>query len=178
MRIRTTVVLGSALGSALSAALTTPAIFAADLNVKVDIPRLNVAEYHKPYAAFWIETPDQSFVRNLSVWYDIKKKNDGGTKWLKDVRQWWRKSGRDLKMPVDGLSGATRAPGSHEMHFSTNDALNKLPAGNYVLVAEASREAGGREVVRVPFAWPPENAQTAQAKGDHELGAISLALKP
>ena len=162
----------------LGAALTTPTIYAADMNVKVDIPNLNVAEYHKPYAAFWIETPDQNFVRNLSVWYDLKKKNNGGTKWLKDIRQWWRKSGRDLTMPVDGLSGATRAPGEHDMHFTTRDALNKLPAGEYVLVAEASREAGGREVVRVPFAWPPKGTQTIQAKGNHELGAIALELKP
>jgi hypothetical protein len=163
----------------LGAALTTPAAFAADLNVKVEIPRLNVAEYHKPYAAFWIESTDQTFVRNLSVWYDLKKKDNGGTKWLKDIRQWWRKSGRDLQMPVDGVSGATRAPGEQQMSFSgAKSGLDKLPAGDYVLVAEASRESGGREVVRVPFAWPPKAAKTEEAKGDHELGAVSVELKP
>ena len=162
----------------LGAAIATPAAFAADLNVKVDIPRLTVAEYHKPYVAFWIETTDQTFVRNLSVWYDLKKKDNGGTKWLKDVRQWWRKSGRDLQMPVDGVSGATRAPGEQTMTFNgAKTGLDKLPAGQYVLVAEASREAGGREVVRVPFAWPPKGTQTAQAKGDHELGEVSVELK-
>lgn len=163
---------------ALGAALTTPTIFAADMNVKVEVPRLNVAEYHKPYVAFWIESTDQTFVRNLSVWYDLKKKDNGGTKWLKDVRQWWRKSGRDLQMPVDGVSGATRAPGEHQMTFGAKAGLDKLPAGEYVLVAEASREAGGREVVRVPFQWPPKASQTAQAKGEHELGAVSIELKP
>jgi hypothetical protein len=162
----------------LGAALTTPA-FAADMNVKVEIPQLNVAEYHKPYVAFWIEGADQTFVRNLSVWYDIKKKDNGGTKWLKDVRQWWRKSGRDLQMPVDGLSGATHAPGEQQLTFSgSKSGLDKLPAGDYVLVAEAARESGGREVLRVPFAWPPKAAQTLQAKGDHELGALSVELKP
>lgn len=162
----------------LGAALTTP-VFAADIHVKVDIPRLNVAEYHKPYVAFWIEGADQTFVRNLSVWYDIKKKDNGGTKWLKDVRQWWRKSGRDLQMPVDGLSGATHAPGEQKMTFSgSKSGLDKLPAGDYVLVAEAARESGGREVLRVPFAWPPKAAQTLQAKGDHEFGALSVELKP
>lgn len=161
----------------LGAALTTPA-FATDLNVKVEVPRLNVAEYHKPYVAFWIEKPDQTFVQNLSVWYDIKKKDNVGTKWLKDVRQWWRKSGRDLQMPVDGVSGATRAPGEHTMNFGAKAGLDKLPAGDYVLVAEASREAGGREVVRVPFAWSSKTAQTTQAKGDHELGAVSVEVKP
>ncbi len=161
----------------LGAALTTP-VLAADMNVKVEVPRLSVAEYHKPYVAFWVEKPDQTFVQNLSVWYDIKKKDNGGTKWLKDVRQWWRKSGRDLQMPVDGVSGATRAPGEHTMTFGSKAGLDKLPAGDYILVAEASREAGGREVVRVPFAWPPKSAKATQAKGDHELGAVAVEVKP
>jgi hypothetical protein len=162
----------------LGAALAAPS-FAADLNVKVEIPRLTVAEYHKPYVAFWIEGADQAFVRNLAVWYDLKLKDNEGTKWLKDMRQWWRKSGRELQMPVDGLSGATRAPGEHQLNFNGAKAgLDKLPAGQYALVVEAAREVGGRELVRVPFQWPPASAQTAQGKGEHELGAITLTLKP
>ena len=101
--------------TALSAAgLAWPAL-AADLALKVEIPRLAVAEYHRPYVAIWIEKPDQSFAGNLAVWYDIKMRNNEGTKWLKDMRAWWRKSGRELNMPVDGLSGATRAPGEHSL---------------------------------------------------------------
>lgn len=170
MRIRYSFMLG--------AALTTPA-FAADMNVKVEIPRLTVAEYHKPYVALWIEGADQSFVRNLAVWYDLKKKDNEGSKWLKDMRQWWRKSGRELQMPVDGLSGATRAPGEHQLSFNGAKAgLDKLPAGAYALVVEAVREVGGRELIRVPFQWPPKTTQTAQAKGEHELGAITIELKP
>src|SRR5690606_8427135 len=106
--------------AALTAAgLAWPAV-AADMALKVEIPRLTVAEYHRPYVAIWIEKPDQSFVSNLAVWYDIKLRNNEGTKWLKDMRAWWRKSGRELTMPVDGLSGATRAPGEHSVQF--NDA--------------------------------------------------------
>lgn len=162
----------------LGAALAAPT-FAADLNVKVEIPRLTVAEYHKPYVAFWIEGADQTFVRNLAVWYDLKMKNNEGTKWLKDMRQWWRKSGRDLQMPVDGLSGATRAPGEQQLSFNAaKSGLDKLPAGEYSLVVEAAREVGGRELIRVPFQWPPKSAQTAQGKGEHELGAVTLELKP
>src|SRR6218665_2522695 len=132
----------------LGAALTTPA-FAADLNVKVEIPRLTVAEYHKPYVAFWIEGADQAFVRNLAVWYDLKMKNNEGTKWLKDMRQWWRKSGRELSMPVDGLSSATRAPGEHSFAVALDKApVKDLTAGEYHLVIEAAREVGGREILR------------------------------
>src|SRR6218665_105431 len=120
---------------ALGAAIALPAAHAADLALKVEIPRLNVAEYHRPYAAIWIEKADQSFVANVAVWYDLKMKNNEGTKWLKDMRQWWRKSGRDLQMPVDGISGATRAPGEHSVVFSgAKSPLDKLPAGDYQLV--------------------------------------------
>lgn len=164
--------------AALSAAgLAWPAL-AADLTLKVEIPRLSVAEYHRPYVAIWIEKPDQSFAGNLAVWYDIKMRNGEGTKWLKDMRTWWRKSGRELKMPVDGISGATRAPGEHTVQFPDSTALGKLAPGEYQLVLEASREVGGRELVKVPFTWPPQAAATTQARGEHELGAVSVTVKP
>lgn len=152
---------------------------AADMNVKVEIPRLNVAEYHRPYVAIWVERPDQSVAANLAVWYDIKLKDNEGTKWLKDMRQWWRKSGREQQMPLDGVSGATRPVGEHGLSFSDSKApLGKLPAGKYQLVVEAAREVGGRELVKVPFEWPPKSAQIQKVKGEHELGTITLDLKP
>ena len=170
MRIRYSIALGALLGGPVAAA---------DLNLSIEIPRLTVAEYHRPYVAIWLEGKDQKFVSNLSVWYDLKLKNEEGTKWLKDMRQWWRKSGRELQMPVDGLSGATRAPGLQQISFTRAKApLDTLPAGEYQLVIEAAREVGGRELLRVPFHWPPTSVQTAKTKGEHELGAIALELKP
>ncbi len=155
-----------------------PAI-AADIAVKVEIPRLTVAEYHRPYVAIWIERPDQSVAANLAVWYDVKLKNNEGTKWLKDMRQWWRKSGRELTMPADGLSSPTRAPGEHPLAFAGDKgALAGLPPGQYRLAVEAAREVGGREMLRIPFQWPPQAAETLAARGEHELGALSLTLKP
>ncbi len=168
-----------ALGAA-SAVLAVPGPgFAAELGVKLEIPRLTVAEYHKPYVAIWIEKPDQAFAGNLAVWYEVDNDKQEGTKWLKDMRAWWRKSGRDLAMPVDGLSGATRAPGTHSVNFAATKApLKDLPAGSYQLVVEAAREVGGRELLRVPFTWPPAAPVAASAKGAHELGAVSVELKP
>lgn len=152
---------------------------AAELKVTIEVPRLPVAEYHRPYVATWIERVDQSFAANLAVWYDIKKQNNGGTEWLKDMRQWWRKSGRELQMPIDGLSGATRAPGEHELKFTGNAApLSALQAGKYQLVVEAAREVGGRELLRIPFDWPANSAQRSQERGQHELGLVALELKP
>jgi len=160
----------------IATAAASPAT-AADLEVNIEIPRLNVSEYHRPYVAMWLEKPDQSFVGNLAVWYELKKRDNEGNKWLKDIRTWWRKSGRDLNMPVDGLSSATRAPGEHASRF-IGAPLDKLPAGQYQLVVEAAREMGGRELVKVPFQWPPKAAAKSEAKGSHELGAVSLTVKP
>ena len=159
-------------------AVVGPAM-AADVKLTVGIPRLNVAEYHRPYVAMWLERPDQSFVGNIAVWYDLKLKDNEGTKWLKDMRQWWRRIGRELKMPVDGLSSATRAPGEHQVVVDPQKApLAGLAPGEYHLVVEAAREVGGREILRIPFQWPVQSAQTLKVQGGHELGTIVLDLKP
>lgn len=151
---------------------------AAELNVGIQIPALNVAEYHRPYVAIWIENDSQQFMGNLAVWYDLKKRDNGGTKWLKDLRQWWRKSGRELTMPVDGVSGATRNVGEHQLSFNDkHNALNKLSAGRYQLVVEASREGGGREVVKVPFEWQAKKASQASSSGQEELGKVTVVVK-
>lgn len=151
---------------------------AADLNVTVDVPKLNVAEYHKPYVAIWIENPaDSTAAGTLAVWYDAKNREDNGAKWLKDMRQWWRKAGREMSFPADGVSGATRAPGPHKLVFSgAKGALKNLKPGQYNLVVEAAREVGGHEAVRVPFAWG-KPGKPATAKGSAELGAVTVSVK-
>jgi hypothetical protein len=166
------------LSFAASGLFAVPAV-AAEVKVKIEIPRLMVAEYHRPYVAIWVERPDQSVAANLAVWYDLKLRDGEGTKWLKDMRQWWRRSGRELTMPVDGISGATRAAGEHELAFSSSaQPLADLPAGDYRLVIEAAREVGGRELLRVPFQWPPKEAADETVQGEHELGAVALTLTP
>ena len=151
----------------------------ADMTVKFEIPRLNVAEYHRPYVAMWVESAAQPAVTTLAVLYDVKKKDNAGTKWVKDMRTWWRKAGRETTLPMDGVSGATRAAGEQKMSFGPAlTQFDKLPAGDYQLVIEAAREAGGRELVRVPFKLPLKGVQTASAKGKEELGAVSLQITP
>ncbi|MET0282256.1 MAG: DUF2271 domain-containing protein [Steroidobacteraceae bacterium] len=106
-------------------------------------------------------------------------KTPGGARWLNEVREWWADSGNQLQFPVDGLTSASRAAGTHELTFSDQDPkLAKLAPGKYKLMVEASREHGGEETVSVPFTWPIKAAHTAKASGKTELGAIELALKP
>lgn len=160
-------------------ALAASSAGAADLTVGIEVPQLKVAEYHRPYVSVWIERKDQTFVNNLAVWYQVKSRGENGEKWLKDMRQWWRKSGRDLKLPIDGLTSATRPVGTHKLTFTEGAApFAKLPAGEYRLVVEAARESGGREILSVPFQWPPAKAQQAEARGTDEIGLVTLEVKP
>ena len=149
---------------------------AADLSLSVEIPQLPVSEYHRPYVAIWIEGADQTIAANLAVWYQVRGDH---TKWLPDLRQWWRRGGRYLKVPVDGLTGATRPVGKHLLKFDAAQApLSGLKPGQYTVVVEAVREVGGREAVRIPFEWPIKAAKRESASGSKELGAVALSLNP
>lgn len=156
------------LGGAITApVLSSPAVAAPPGTVTITLPRLAVAEYHKPYVAVWLEPVGGGTPRTLAVWYDLKKRgNDPGTKWLADLRAWWRKGGRSMTMPADGISGATRAPGQYTIPLPAD-----LKPGQYVLNVEAARETGGRELVSVPL------AAGARASGKTELGAIALSAR-
>lgn len=163
---------------ALSAVVGLPAI-AAGLDVTVTVPQLQVAEYHKPYVAVWLEKADGSVAANLSVWYDVKLKNAEGTKWLKDMRQWWRRTGRELSFPVDGVTQPTKPVGTHALSFTEGkNPLPKLAAGQYKLMVEAAREVGGRELVSIPFEWPAKQDSSLSATGKTELGVIKLNITP
>ena len=72
------------------------------------------------------------------------------------------------KLPADGVSGATRAPGAHRIAIPAN-----VKPGTYTLFVEASREDGGRELVSMPLEIP---ARAGKASGKTELGAI--VVKP
>lgn len=135
--------------------------------ITVTIPQLKVAEYHKPYVAVWLEPAGGGAARTLALWYDVRKGgNEPGTKWLADLRAWWRKGGRSMNLPANGISGATRAPGSYRVPLPAD-----LKPGAYVLNVEAARETGGRELVTVPLTVPGPQGRAA---GTHELGAVAV----
>ncbi len=148
----------------LAGVISTPATAA---TVTITIPRLKVAEYHRPYVAGWLEPAGGGAARTVFVWYDIKKGGaEPGTKWLADLRSWWRKGGRNLSLPANGVSGATRAPGTYQVPLPAD-----LKPGQYVLNIEAARETGGRELVQVPIIVPGKGGT---ATGKSELATITV----
>ncbi|WP_154224644.1 DUF2271 domain-containing protein [Marinicella rhabdoformis] len=138
----------------------------------IEIPVFDVSEYHAPYVATWIETENRETVLATSLWYDDQ------TKWLKDIRQWWRKTGRRQQAPYDGVTGATRRPGMHTLRFKNDEINDKLTPGRYVLLIEAAREVGGREVLKLPFEWPSQQAFSVSAQGQSEMGKVTLTINP
>lgn len=161
--------LGSVFAAPVMAAAPTT------MDVTINIPRLTVAEYHRPYVAFWVEKQGEA-PKTVAVWYDFDMKANEGTKWLRDMRQWWRVSGRSMTFPARGVSSATRAPGSHKISF-TRAQLGATAPGAYVLVVEAAREVGGRELLRIPFTWPARAGSGGNAQGQSELGLVSVAFR-
>ena len=94
--------------------LVSSVAISGELELSFEIPTLAVAEYHRPYIAVWLDGGQIEPI-SLAVLYQIEEDgevSDHGEKWLKDLRQWWRRSGRTTNMPVAGMSGATRARGS------------------------------------------------------------------
>jgi hypothetical protein len=144
--------------------LSAPAVAG---TISVTLPRLDVAEYHRPYVAAWIEPAAGGPAQTVFLWYSIKKGNEPGTKWLAELRTWWRKGGRSLSLPADGVSGATRTPGTYQIPLPAG-----LKPGPYKLYVESARETGGRELVTVPLSIPVANAQ---ANGKTELGAVTVS---
>lgn len=164
-------------GLAMAGPASALAAPASELTLTFDFPKLAVAEYHRPYAAVWIEGEDQQAAGTLKVIYETEREIHG-QRYLKELRTWWRKAGREMTFPMDGVSGATRAPGPQKLSFSASSgALAALPPGQYTLVVEAAREVGGHETVRLPFAWPAKAGTTVSAQGTSELGAVRLTVK-
>lgn len=151
--------------SALLFALLAPAAAgAAELAVTLELPRIDVAEYHRPYVAVWLEDESRKQVAQLALWLEQEK-------WHRDLRGWWRRGGSALALPVDGVSAATRRPGEYRV----TGEVPLEPGRDYTLNVEAVREVGGREHLRLPFTWKGQPV-AASGAGDSELGRITLQV--
>ena len=163
----------------LHAADNAKPLLGEQLTVDLQLPALDVNPYHRPYVAVWIETPQRKGVATLAVWHE---RSD----WLKDMRQWWRKLGRANQVAIeqqapyfDAISGPTRKPGHYQLVWQGLDnAGHAVPAGDYWLMIEASREEGGRDFKRQKIQWGQHRPQVYTLQGDVELGEIRLSIKP
>ena len=164
--------------SAFSLLLTSLAALAnqpeaKQFHLSVALAEVDDDNYHEPYVAIWLETSDRKPISTLAVWYRANK----GEKWLKDIRQWWRKAGSHNLDNVDSVTGATKKPGTYLVNWNgLDDSGEVVVDGDYVLHVEAVREKGGREHLRVPITLPLNQTQLSEllASGKSELGDITF----
>ncbi len=145
-------------------------IHAEQVQVKLTVPVLDVATYHRPYVAVWLETTQRKGVHTLAIWYE---QDD----WLKDLRQWWRKLGRKGEAHYDASTGATRKPGRYQIEWDGRDRQgNRVAPGEYYLLVEAAREAGGRDFLRQKIRLGDDKTQRYTLQGDVELGEVTIII--
>ncbi|MDZ7868978.1 MAG: DUF2271 domain-containing protein [Rheinheimera sp.] len=78
---------------------------ASDLEIALQLPKISEGQYHRPYVAVWVEDSSEKSVRLIEIW---REKPD----WIKDLRRFWRKTGRADQPLVDARTGATKGPGA------------------------------------------------------------------
>ena len=142
-----------------------------ELQIKLDLPRMDNPRYRRPYVAVWIEDKDKYPVRTIALWF----KNP---RWLNELKGWYRddqvrnlSEGTDISATV---SSATRAPGSYTLKWDGKDNSGKLvKAGTYTVVVEAAREHGGHSLLKQEITFDG-TATTKTLPASDELGAVQL----
>lgn len=100
---------------------------------------------HRPFAAIWVENENKESVRNLALWFNK-------TKWVPDLRNWYRINGDSFKANKENfasVTGATRNPGKYTIKWDGKDDNGKyVPQGKYTIMIETSKEHGTDEIIR------------------------------
>lgn len=100
---------------------------------------------HRPFAAIWVENEKKVLVRNLALWYNK-------TKWIPDLKNWYRINGDSFKANKENfasVTGATRNPGKYTIKWDGKDDKGVYVAqGKYTIMIETSKEHGTDEIIR------------------------------
>ena len=153
----------------LLSGLVLPAT-ASELEIALQLPKISEGQYHRPYVAVWVEDSSEKSVRLIEIW---REKPD----WIKDLRRFWRKTGRADQPLVDARTGATKGPGQYRLRWDGKDDQGvAVPNGEYQLVIEAAREHGGRQLVKQKFNWDGTAVAASVAAGN-EIGQVQLSRK-
>lgn len=135
--------------------------------ISFSLPKLNNAEYRKPYVAIWIENQQRKVIKNLLILGQNER-------WMQKNRSWWRVQGRKTPNLLDGFARPTRRPGEYHISWNgRNDFGQQLPNGQYKLYAEVAREHGGHEKLSLNFELG-EQKQVVNKKGKKEINSLSF----
>ena len=125
---------------------------------------------HRPFAAIWVENESKVAVRNLALWYNK-------TKWVPDLRNWYRINGDNFKADKENyasVTGATRSPGKYTIKWDgKDDKGNYVPQGKYTIIIETSKEHGTDEIIRQPMELK-KAAKKATVAGNVEISNVTF----
>jgi len=146
----------------LASALVISSLASAkSIDLSFDLPDLDVERYVNPYVAIWAEQGGES--KPLLVWHLKDKAED---RWLPDIKRWWRKIGR-YDNQADGLTGATKGPGSYKQTLDVGDFTE------FTLYFEVVREKGGRSLVKTDINLNDDTFTYTIDQSD-EIGQITI----
>lgn len=107
--------------------------------------------YRRPYVVVWVEDKDGKQIRTVLLY--ISFGGPGPSRWLPDLKRWWRTE--DARLSVDSkdviytISQPTRPPGKYSVVWDGRDNHGKpVPAGEYLIGVEAAREHGTYQCIR------------------------------
>jgi len=145
---------------------------ASQLSVEFSVPKLTVSPYHRPYVAVWVENASRQHVATLALWKQMQE----GDKWLKDLRQFWRKKNQRSANAVDAVTSATKRPGNYRFRWdlTADNSKQRVPAGDYLLNIEVVREEGGRDFHRIPLTLDNNNPTQLALPAKKEIGAVTV----
>lgn len=134
------------------------------------VPESNGGRVNNPYVAVWVEDPEGNLVQTISLWYEQSAR---GARWLADLPQWYRASGRAADVT---MSGATRVAGDHTVVWDGTDLDgDPVAQGDYVLFVEAAREHGPYEITSTPITIGTDGF-TLELPADGELADVTATF--
>ncbi len=142
-----------------------------ELNITLQIARIEEFRARPPYVAVWIEDAKRYPVRMIAIWYRKPR-------YLDEMRAWYRQerirsSTEGTELPAS-VTGATRSAGVYTLKWDGKDNSGKyVPAGKYSVLIEAAREHGTYQLIRreLDFNGTP---QQVHLPGNAEISSAAL----
>lgn len=143
-----------------------------ELNIALELNAIS-GNSHRPFAAIWVEDANKKSVRNLALWYNK-------TKWVPDLRNWYRINGETFKADkanYASVTGATRSPGKYTIKWDgKDDNGNFVPQGKYTIMIESSKEHGTDEIIRQPLELK-KSAKKVTIPGNVEISNVTFDFR-
>lgn len=140
-----------------------------ELDINLELARIDVFRYHRPYVAVWVEGEDHVPVRTIAVWF-------GKPRYLSELRFWYHNTqmrGNEDEI-LRTVSSATRSPGRYTLKWDGKDDKGRfVKSGKYTICIEVAREHGTYQMIRQPMDFGGQPRQVTLPAGT-ELGGATL----